>query len=88
MPRVYANTKMKITQHNKEPNKLNKQEVFEMHGHGGHHKHNEDIACSVNECKHNCNCKQHCTLDNITVTKNQSFINSVEGTDCSNFCQK
>lgn len=51
-------------------------------------KHNSNIGCTVNECKHHCLEDNHCTLNKIEIVKNTSNASCVECTDCASFEKK
>lgn len=48
-------------------------------------KHNESIACTVDECKYHCKEDNYCTLDQIKVVKHEGNARTVECTDCGSF---
>ncbi|WP_125154140.1 DUF1540 domain-containing protein [Clostridium rectalis] len=48
-------------------------------------KHNNSIACTVDECKYHCKEDNYCTLEKIQVAKHESVAHSVECTDCNSF---
>ncbi|WBW95056.1 DUF1540 domain-containing protein [Oceanirhabdus sp. W0125-5] len=46
---------------------------------------NENIGCTVNECRHHSNEGQYCSLNRIQVKKHGNTANTVEHTDCGSF---
>ncbi|XMB87011.1 DUF1540 domain-containing protein [Mycoplasmatota bacterium WC44] len=46
---------------------------------------NHNIRCSVVECMHNAKSTHLCSLEQITVGKSESNVNSSECTECSSF---
>ncbi|GAA0726190.1 DUF1540 domain-containing protein [Clostridium malenominatum] len=51
-------------------------------------KHNNSIACRVDECKFHCKDDDYCTLDQILVAKHEPVAKTVECTDCASFEKK
>jgi len=49
---------------------------------------NKSVACTVNECRHNCNESHFCTLNQIQVKKNKAEAECPECTDCASFVKK
>ena len=52
---------------------------------GNKMKHNDNIGCTVNECKNHCNDDNYCTLHKIEVTKHEAIASDCKCTDCSSF---
>ena len=48
-------------------------------------KHNDNIGCTVGECKYHCTDDNYCTLPKIEVTKHEPVASDIQCTDCSNF---
>lgn len=48
-------------------------------------KHNNSIACTVNECKFHYKEDDYCTLDQIKVSKHEPVATTIKCTDCSSF---
>ncbi|MEW9096741.1 MAG: DUF1540 domain-containing protein [Clostridiaceae bacterium] len=48
-------------------------------------KHNNSIACTVNECKFHYKEDNYCTLDQIKVSKHEPVATTIKCTDCSSF---
>lgn len=48
-------------------------------------KHNDSIACTVNECKFHCKQDDYCTLEQIHVTKHEPVATTIKCTDCNSF---
>lgn len=46
---------------------------------------NNNIGCTVTECKHHAQNSNYCTLNKIEVTKHTNQANCPECTDCSSF---
>lgn len=46
---------------------------------------NPSIECVVHECRYHAQNTDYCTLDKITVGKNDAFSSKVEDTDCKSF---
>lgn len=50
--------------------------------------HNNDIECTVSECKYHCTGDDYCTLDKIHVQKHSPTATTPECTDCGSFNKK
>lgn len=48
-------------------------------------KHNDNIGCSVGECKYHCKDDNFCTLPKIEVTKHEAIASNSQCTDCASF---
>jgi len=48
-------------------------------------KHNDNIGCTVGECKYHCTDDNYCTLPKIEVTKHETVASDPQCTDCSSF---
>ncbi|MDS1030805.1 DUF1540 domain-containing protein [Bacillota bacterium LX-D] len=46
---------------------------------------NENIGCTVTECKYHVDSANYCSLEQIKVVKNVSTADKVEQTDCGSF---
>lgn len=46
---------------------------------------NPNICCNVTQCKHHCGEKQYCSLDGITVSKQNASAQTKRETVCNSF---
>lgn len=51
-------------------------------------KKNENIRCTVKQCRHNLVTEDYCSLDCISVGTHEANPTEAQCTDCNSFCKR